>query len=90
MDDNVRRVGNVSKSSQDIVVNTFNLIGNHESLGSANQRSVEIDTADLSAQVNTLLSHYKSYQFCFNFRCLVLSLPKRYNVHVHDGIINND
>ena len=36
-----------------------------------------IDLADLTARVETLLLNYKSCGFCFGFRSLVLSLPRK-------------
>ncbi len=37
----------------------------------------KIDLDDFSVQLETLLSDYKSYSFCFSLRSLVLSLPRK-------------
>ena len=78
LNDNVRKVGNVSKCSQEMVVNTlFNRQPRKFKKRQQQRHRRKVDLADLAAQVDTLLSEYKSYTFCFNFRNLVLNLPKK-------------
>ena len=78
LNDNVRKVGNVSKCSQEMVVNTlFNRQPRKFKKRQQQRHRRKVDLADLAAQVDTSLSEYKSYTFCFNFRNLVLNLPKK-------------
>ena len=78
LNDTVRKVGNVSKCSQEMVVNTLFHRQPREFKKHQQQRHRrKVDLADLAAQVDTLLSEYKSYTFCFNFRNLVLNFPKK-------------
>ena len=78
LNDNVRKVGNVSKCGVDMVVGTlFN-----KQLRKCRKRPLckhkrKVAMIDLTGWVDTLFSNYKSCDFCFNFRCFVLGLPKK-------------
>ena len=79
LNDNVRKVGNISKCSQEIVVKMlFNKQPRKYRKRQARRCRKKIDLADLATQVDTLLSEYKPSCFCFRLNTLVLSLPKKY------------
>ena len=41
------------------------------------KRRRKIDLDKLTERLETLLTNYKSYRFCFNVRSLILSLPRK-------------
>ena len=69
--DNVRKVGNISKS---IVVNTlFHKQTRKFRKRQPRKRRRKIDLDKLTERLETLLTNYKSYRFCFSVRSLILS-----------------
>ena len=78
LNDNVRKVGNVSKCGADVVVGTlFNKQPRKYRKRPLRKHNRKVAMIDLTGWVDTLLSNYKSCDFCFNFRCFVLGLPKK-------------
>ena len=79
MNDNVRRVGNVSKQGPNIVVHTlFN--GQHRKFkkrrGKRHRSKVEREV--MFEKVNSLLANYKCIDFCFYVHTYVFSLPRKH------------
>ena len=68
----------MSKCSQDMLVNKlFNKQPRRFQKCQQQRHRRKVNLADLAAQVDTVLSEYKSYTFCFSFRNVVLNLPKK-------------
>ena len=89
LNDNVRKVGNVSKCGGDLVVNTlFNKQQRKYRKRPPHRHRKKVDIGNLADQVGALFSDYKSCNFCFTLRCFVLSLPKKCMV-VLSTIIDN-
>ena len=70
--------GNVSKCAADMVVGTlFNKQPRKFRKRPLCKHKRKVAMTDLTGWVDTLFSNYKSCDFCFNFRCFVLGLPKK-------------
>ena len=83
LNDNVRKVGNVSKRGGDIVVNTlFNKQPHKYRKRPPHRHRKKFDIDNLADQAGALFSDYKSCNFCFTLRCFV-RLPKKCMVDNH-------
>ena len=89
LNDNVRKVGNISKCKDEIVVNTLFHKQTHKfRKRQPRKRRRKIDLDKLTERLETLLTNYKSYRFCFNVRSLILSLPRKCMITLW-SIVNN-
>jgi hypothetical protein len=72
----VRKVGNISKRKDELVVNT--LFNKQRKFRKRRCRKrAKLDLNDLTTRLENLLDDYKSRTFCFNVRSLILSLPQK-------------
>ena len=87
LNDNVRKVGNISKCKDKIVVNTlFHKQTRKFRKRQPRKRRRKIEVTNLTESLETLLDNYKSCHFCFSIRSLVLSLPRKC-IHIYDYIM---
>ena len=74
----MRKVGNISKCKDEIVVNTLF----HKQTRKFRKRQPrmcrrKIEVTNLTESLEKLLDNYKSCHFCFSIRSLILSLPRK-------------
>ena len=87
--DNVRKVGNISKCKDGIVVNTlFHKQTRNFRKRQPRKRRRKIEVSNLTESLEKLLDNYKSCHFCFSIRSLILSLPRKCMITLW-SIVNN-
>ena len=77
LNDNVRKMGNISKCKGELVVNTLFNKQQRKYRKRRCRKRTKVNLEDLTARLETLLANYKSYTFCFHVRSLILSLPRK-------------
>ena len=79
LNDNVRRVGNVSKQGPNIVVHTlFNRQHGKFKKRVGKRHRSKVEREVMFEKVNSLLANYKCIDFCFYVRTYVFSLPRKH------------
>ena len=89
LNDNVRKVGNISKCKYEIVVNTlFHKQTRKFRKRQPRKRRKKIEINNLTESLEKLLDNYKSCHFFFSIRSLILSLPRKCMITLW-SIVNN-
>ena len=85
----MRKVGNISKCKDEIVVNTlFHKQTRKFRKHQPRKRRRKIEVTNLTESLEKLLDNYKSCHFCFSIRSLIFSLPRKCMITLW-SIVNN-